>query len=121
MTTPDFTHTTPAVSVVFGSGTLGQASGEAERLGLDAVVVITTPGQTKLAAHAVAALGPRTAGSCALAAMHTPVEMTDRAEAALAMLNPDGLLAIGGESAIGLGKALAVRRGLPLMAVLFGI
>ena len=47
--------------------------------------------------------------------MHTPVEVTERALAQLA--NADCLIAIGGGSAIGLAKAIALRTDLPQIAV----
>jgi alcohol dehydrogenase class IV len=44
--------------------------------------------------------------------MHTPVEVTEKAMAALVESGADGLVAIGGGSAVGLSKALALRTGL---------
>lgn len=51
----------------------------------------------------------------AIAAEHGPVQIRDRARTLLG--NADGLIAIGGGSAIGLGKALAAATALPLIAV----
>jgi maleylacetate reductase len=49
--------------------------------------------------------------------MHVPVEVADEAVDVARKLDADGCVAVGGGSAIGLGKALALRAGLPLIAV----
>ena len=47
--------------------------------------------------------------------MHTPVEVTERALENIG--GADGLVSLGGGSAIGLGKALALRMGVPHIAI----
>jgi alcohol dehydrogenase class IV len=49
--------------------------------------------------------------------MHTPAEVTDLALAEVRKIEADGLVAIGGGSAIGLAKALALRTDLPQIVV----
>ena len=49
--------------------------------------------------------------------MHVPVEVAHRARALAAELDADGCVAVGGGSAIGLGKAIALEHGLPVVAV----
>jgi maleylacetate reductase len=49
--------------------------------------------------------------------MHVPVEVADRAVELARSLGADGCVAVGGGSSIGLGKAIALRTGLPLIAV----
>lgn len=112
-----FTYQAPAQRVVFGSGTLGQVGEEVDRLGCRRVVVISTPGQARRAETLGAMLGGRLAGVMPRAAMHTPVAVTEAALADLAAIDADGLVAIGGGSAIGLSKALALRSGLPQIMV----
>ncbi|MGW7694338.1 iron-containing alcohol dehydrogenase [Streptomyces asiaticus] len=51
------------------------------------------------------------------AAPHTPVEVTEKAVAYAGSVEADSVLAIGGGSTIGLGKAIAVRTGLPQPAL----
>jgi alcohol dehydrogenase class IV len=51
------------------------------------------------------------------AAMHTPVEVTERVWKKLSAAAPDCLVSLGGGSTTGLGKALALRTGLPQIAV----
>ena len=49
--------------------------------------------------------------------MHTPVEVTETALAAALDQRADGLVAVGGGSTTGLGKALALRTDLPQIVV----
>lgn len=59
----------------------------------------------------------RAAGVHPHARMHVPVEAATQARDRVAELNADGCVAVGGGSAIGLGKAVALRHGLPIIAV----
>lgn len=103
--------------VVFGVESLRAAAEEAERLKLERVLVLTTPEQRAHGEQMLNALGPRGAGLFAGARMHTPVDVTDEALAATAAAGADGLLAVGGGSTTGLGKAIALRTGLPQIVV----
>ncbi|MBB6123088.1 alcohol dehydrogenase class IV [Sphingobium subterraneum] len=58
-------------------------------------------------------LGPIWVGTFDEAQMHTPVAVTDKALHFLRARGADGLVTIGGGSAIGLSKALALRTDLP--------
>jgi alcohol dehydrogenase class IV len=102
--------TTP--SVIFGSGTLDRLPEEVRRLGGTRVLLITDPG---LAPAASRIDGSLLAGTFDGAAMHTPVEVTERARGELK--DADCLVTLGGGSATGLGKALSVRTGLPHIAI----
>jgi maleylacetate reductase len=103
--------------VVFGTGTLSKLGDEVERLGLRRVLVLATPPQRNEAERLAEMLGARTAGVFTDATMHTPVDVTERAMARIARINADGTVAVGGGSTIGLGKAIAVRAGLPQIVV----
>lgn len=103
--------------VVFGAGALATLAEEVARLGAARAVLVVTPSQAPRGAALARALGGRGAGVIALAAMHTPVEVTEAALAELHRLGGDCLVAVGGGSAIGLGKALALRTDLPQIAV----
>ena len=107
-----FVHTSPALRVLFGAGTIRKLGEEAGRLGLSRVLVLSTPQQVSEAERASDALAGRAAGMFAGAAMHTPVEVTEAALRRLADLGADGIASIGGGSTVGLGKALALRTGL---------
>ena len=100
--------------VIFGRGRINEAAAEARRLGMVRPLVITTRHQSPQAAMVVAA----TAGMAfAGAEMHTPVPVTEAALAVLKDLRCDGLIALGGGSSTGLGKALALRTDLPQLVI----
>lgn len=103
--------------VVFGAGTLARLSEEVARLRMRRVLIISSAGQQKNANHASALLGSLAGAVFAKAAMHTPSEVTEAALALASELRVDGLVAIGGGSAIGLSKALALRTDLPQLVI----
>ncbi|MEU8972828.1 maleylacetate reductase [Streptomyces monashensis] len=114
----DFVYETRPVRVVFRAGaSVSAVPGEARHLGLRRLLVVCgSRGETT--ARAVAeALGDACAGLHAQARMHVPVDVADRAVAVARAAGADGCVAVGGGSAIGLGKAIALRTGLPLIAV----
>lgn len=112
-----FTYTGLPARVVFGRGTLAQARAEVERLGISRALVLTTPAQTQHGRDVTARLGDRAAGMFNGAAMHTPVDVTRSALDQARAVGADGVVAIGGGSTIGLGKAIAVRTQLPQLAI----
>jgi maleylacetate reductase len=112
-----FVYDTPQSRVVFGSGTVAQLSYEAERLGIRRALVLTTPQQHGEGERIGALLGSRLAGVFSDARMHTPVEVTEAAGRVAETNDVDGLIAVGGGSTVGLGKALSLRTGLPQIAV----
>ncbi|MBR0874979.1 maleylacetate reductase [Bradyrhizobium tropiciagri] len=112
-----FTFENLPCRVVFGSGTLGAARSEIERLGGTRALVLTTPQQEAEGARLGADLGPLYAGIFPGATMHTPVEVTDRALAAMKACGADCVVALGGGSTTGLGKALALRTGVNQLCI----
>ena len=113
-----FTHETPPMRVVFRPGAATTATaGEAERLGLRRLLVVSGTHGAEVAQAVANSLGPACAGLHTGARMHVPVEVADRAVEVARAAGADGCVAVGGGSAIGLGKAIALRTGLPLIAV----
>lgn len=112
-----FTFENLPCRIVFGSGTLGTAKAEIERLGGKRALVLTTPQQEAQGAALGKALGPLYAGIFAGATMHTPVEVTERAIAAMKASDADCVVALGGGSTTGLGKALALRTGVNQLCI----
>jgi maleylacetate reductase len=97
--------------VIFGHGTTEQAGSEIARLGRKRALVLCTP-QQKAAAQALRErLGDLAADVFAEAVMHTPVEVTQQALALFETCKADCIVALGGGSTIGLGKAIATRIG----------
>jgi alcohol dehydrogenase class IV len=103
--------------VVFGKGALGALAEEAAALACRRVLVICTGSQGAVAERAVALLGKAGGPVFREAAMHTPVEVTETAMAVVKAEGVDGLVAIGGGSAIGLSKAISLRTNLPQIAI----
>ena len=99
--------------VVFGYGVLAKLPAEAERIGLERALVLSTPQQAQQAEGIAEMLGARSAGVYAGAAMHTPVSVTEDALRVVAERRVDGLVAVGGGSTTGLAKAIALRTDLP--------
>jgi alcohol dehydrogenase class IV len=112
-----FTYTGHAYRVLFGSGTIAKLPEEVERLGLSRVLVLATPEQAPSAEVLAQRLAPRCAGVFASARMHTPVDVTEQALARVLADDVDGLVAVGGGSTTGLGKAIALRTDLPQVVV----
>jgi len=109
-----FVYTGLPARVVFGSGTLAQLGAELERLGCKRALLLAS--RRHRAAGEAAASG-LVAAVFEDAAMHTPVDVTERALAVLRDRQADGIVAIGGGSAVGLAKAIALRTDLPQIVV----
>ncbi len=103
--------------VVFGPGTIDRLAGEVKALGAKRELVLSTPGQRKLADEASRRLGVATAGIHAEAVMHVPAETARAARETARRVAADCIVAIGGGSTIGLAKAVAVDTKLPIIAV----
>ncbi|MCK1546586.1 maleylacetate reductase [Bradyrhizobium sp. 147] len=112
-----FTFESLPCRVVFGSGTLASVKAEVERLGGKRALVLTTPQQEAQGKSLGAALGPVYAGLFSGATMHTPVEVTERALAAMKACEADCVVSLGGGSTTGLGKALALRTGVNQLCI----
>ncbi|WP_372665622.1 maleylacetate reductase and hydroxyquinol 1,2-dioxygenase domain-containing protein [Amycolatopsis kentuckyensis] len=109
-----FTYAANPVRVIFGRGTLGALGDEARRLGMNRVLLVGTPRHAEQAAEQ---LGPLLAARFEDPAMHTPVDVTERALKVVAEHGVDGVVAVGGGSATGLSKAVALHTDLPQLIV----
>ena len=114
---PGFTYEALPMRVVFGAGALAKLPDEVEALGLRRVLVLCSPEQADTGRLVADALGNRAADVLAEAQMHVPIEVAHRARERATALSADGCVAVGGGSAIGLGKAIALEHGLPVIAV----
>lgn len=103
--------------VLFGVGVRNTVADEVRRLGCSRALILSTPPQSSSALDLAAALNDMSAGVFSRAAMHTPVEVTEDALRHVQEINADCIVAIGGGSTTGLGKAIAHRTGLPQIVI----
>jgi alcohol dehydrogenase class IV len=113
----DFVFNGQPSRVVFGAGALQHLEREVQQLGASRALVLCTPEQQPLAEAIAQRLGGRAAGVYPKAVMHVPVETANAAIAEAQRLNADCALAVGGGSTTGLGKAIALQSGLPILAI----
>jgi maleylacetate reductase len=113
----NFVYNAHAARVVFGPGALSQLSPEIERLGARRALVLSTPEQRVSAERIADLLGVRAAGIFDRAVMHVPIETAREAREVARTLGADCAVAIGGGSTTGLGKAIALDSGLPILAI----
>ncbi len=103
--------------VVFGAGSLQHLEREVQQLGASRALVLCTPEQRPLAEAIAQRLGARAAGVYPKAVMHVPVETAQAAIEEAKRVNADCALAVGGGSTTGLGKAIALQSGMPILAI----
>ncbi|MBN3809060.1 maleylacetate reductase [Paraburkholderia sp. Ac-20347] len=115
--TASFTYDMHPGRILFGPGTLDAVADEIARLGAKRALILSTPSQRADAHKLAAQIGPLAAGVFSEAAMHTPVAVTRDALAAFDAARADCLVALGGGSTIGLGKAIAWRNDAPQIVV----
>jgi maleylacetate reductase len=112
-----FVYQSLPLRVVFGEGTSARLAEEADLLAVRRALVLTTPGHERLGREMAEHLGDRFAGLFPGAVMHTPVIVTEEALKRATDSKADGVIAVGGGSTVGLGKAIALRTGLPQIAI----
>jgi alcohol dehydrogenase class IV len=112
-----FVYDQPATRVIFGVGSLDRVAEEVKRLGAERAIVLSTPEQRGEAEDVARRLGEVSAGVYAEAVMHVPIETARAAREEARRREADCYVAIGGGSTVGLGKAIALESGLPIVAV----
>lgn len=113
----DFIYNGQAGRVIFGAGSLQHLLREIDALGARKALVLSTPEQRASAEMVAGLLGSRAAGVFDRAVMHVPIETAREARELARTLGADCAVAIGGGSTTGLGKAIALDSGLPILAI----
>ncbi|MDN6136343.1 maleylacetate reductase [Corynebacterium sp.] len=113
----EFVYQAHPMRVRFGVRAFDVIAEEVEHLGLQRVAVLCTPGRADLGQALARALGSLCVGVIAKAVMHVPREVAAETIAEVQALGADGCVSIGGGSAIGLGKAVAMETGLATIAI----
>ena len=112
-----FTCNLNPARIVFGQGTLAKVAEEIRGQGCARALILSTPFQEGDAQALAAHLGDLAVGVFSQAAMHTPVSVTQQAVDAYVQAGADCVVALGGGSTIGLGKAIAYRKDCPQIVV----
>jgi len=112
-----FTYIAQPSRVVFGARCLASLSDEVKALGARKALVLCTPEQSQQAQSVSDMLGPLSVGTYDGALMHVPIESARKARDTARSLGADCIIAIGGGSTIGLGKAIALESTLPIIAI----
>ena len=107
----------PASRVVFGAGALDRVGDEVERAGISRVLLIGGGSAEEAIGRLGTILGPRLVETLREVRQHVPQDLAASAIRTAREATADGVLAVGGGSAIGLGKVVAVDREIPLLAV----
>lgn len=106
-----FSYDASPARIVFGQGTIREIAEEVRRLGRSRVMVLASRRLDALAADVTESLGDMAVVRFDGAVMHTPTEVTTAALKLAETHHVDTVVAIGGGSATGLSKALALRAG----------
>jgi len=114
---PNFIYEGRPGRVVFGAGSRNHIERELIALGAKRALVLCTPEQQATADEIASLLGERAAGVFAGAVMHVPIEVAREASVRARALGADCCVAVGGGSTVGLGKAIALDAGLPIIAI----
>ena len=112
-----FTYVSLPSRVIFGAGSVARLPQEVEKLGAKRALVLSTPGRAADVTRLAATLGERFAGLYDKAVRHVPIEVAEDARRAAKAANADCCVVVGGGSTIGLGKAIALTTGMPVLAV----
>lgn len=104
-------------TVAFGAGLRTRIKQFATAAGCKRIMILTTPHQSDLGLEMAETLGEMASGIFSKAAMHTPTDITEEALVHLRDTGADSVLAAGGGSTIGLGKALALMTGITQIAL----
>ena len=109
-----FTYDALPGRVVFGPGSLASLPAELDALGAARVLLVASERQ---GAPVRGLLGDRVVGHFRAVVQHVPLAAATEARALADDLKPDAVLAVGGGSAIGFGKAVALDHDVRTVAV----
>lgn len=112
-----FVYQAVSQRIVFAAGAIATLGEEIDRMGARRALILSTPGQSPAADALRARHSGRIVARFGEARPHTPITVTERALSACEASQTDLLITYGGGSATGLGKALAARTGLALLAI----
>ncbi|KAB5578168.1 iron-containing alcohol dehydrogenase [Coniochaeta sp. 2T2.1] len=115
-----FTFTSSTPRVVFGPNSINSLPEELQRLGSKRPIIVCSPTRISLATTIRGILEKASiplAGILDRAVVHVPVDITESSVAYVEHQSADCVISVGGGSAVGLGKALCFRTGLPHICI----
>jgi len=112
-----FTYDALPGRIVFAAGALARLPEELDRLQSGRAFVIASGSAARLLPGITASLADRFAGVFSEVVQHVPTVVAQQALAVARQTGADSIVTLGGGSAIGLGKALALETGLPIIAI----
>lgn len=117
MTMASFTYNALPGRVVFGAGAFDRVPDEVERLGAQRILLIADRSGRTWVDQLVARLGERIVGTIAEVRPHVPIEDAKAARRLAREQRADAVITVGGGSATGLGKAVALEHPIPILAI----
>jgi maleylacetate reductase len=103
--------------VVFANGAFDRVPDELDRLGVTRILLIADRSGLAWADRLAETLGDRLVGRIDDVRVHVPVERAHAARTLARQADADAIVTIGGGSATGLGKAVALENPIPILAV----
>jgi maleylacetate reductase len=117
MTMTSFTYNALPGRVVFGEGAFTRVPDEIDRLGGQRILLIADRSGGSWAQQLVAQLGGRIVGTISKVRPHVPIADAEAARRLARDGDADTVVTVGGGSATGLGKAVALERPIPIVAI----
>jgi maleylacetate reductase len=111
-----FVHESPGCRVLFGAGRVAEVPREAKRLG-KRLLIVAGRAESSTAQQLKRELGPACVELIIGAVPHVPEQTAERARAVARDTRADCVVAVGGGSAIGVAKAIALTERIPILAV----
>lgn len=112
-----FVHDRLPGRVVFGAGSVEQVPREIDALDCHRVLLVAGGSAAGVGARLADTLGARAAGHFDRVAQHVPETLAAEASEVAGRVDADSLCSVGGGSATGLAKVVAVEHELPIVAV----
>ena len=112
-----FNRDLPGTRLLFAPGAVLELRSQLDSLGLHRAFVVSTGGRAAALAPPQELLGDSLIEVYSAAREHVPVAVVAKALARFRAVGADVCVAVGGGSAIGLGKAIVKESGTPLVAV----
>ncbi|MGQ0618081.1 MAG: maleylacetate reductase [Acidimicrobiia bacterium] len=112
-----FVHDALPGRVIFGAGAVDRVAEEADRLGATRAFIVAGGSSSAVGDRIAAQFGDGVAGRFSEVRQHVPEHLAAAATRAATESGADVVVTVGGGSAVGLGKAVALETGLPIVAV----